>query len=148
MPFLPGVGFHRRQPLQYAASIYRLLVLAASAQFTELLPEMSQFCDSYIDVCDVLIQQLVDAAAIRRGSLHQGEKRTDFVVGHVQSPTITQKTQSLDVSRPVATVIGGRARRSVQQSLPLVIAHGLHCAPRRLCEFTDFHEQPPVCLTL
>ena len=64
MLFLPSFRLHRRQPFQDAAGVHLLLVLAALAQFAELLLELRQFRDSRIYVSNMLIQQLIHAAAI------------------------------------------------------------------------------------
>lgn len=83
MLFLPSLRLHRRQPFQDAAGVHRLLLLAAPAQFVELLLELHQFRNARIDMRDVLVQQLIDATAIAGWLLPKDKECANFIMRHV-----------------------------------------------------------------
>jgi hypothetical protein len=130
----------RVQLLQDAAGVRRLGPAALQAQRLQLFFKRLEFGDSRGHVADVVVQQLVDLAAIVLRRVAEFQQAADLAERHVQRAAAPDEAQALGMLVVVDAVVAVGARGRGQQLLALVIPDGFDRGVRGLGQFTDFHD--------
>ena len=125
-----GFCLHSSQTLHDSAGIDRLLRDTPLTKRPQLLFEMGEFSNPFIDVGNVLVEDRIDGATTVCRLVRQIEQRMDLFLAHVQCPAIAYETQAFNVFGPIHPEISRRARRLRKEPGLLVIAHRFHRALR------------------
>lgn len=94
---------------------------------------------------DVFVNQTVDRRAVFRRRILEAQKRTDLLQRHVQTTTMADEGQALDMCQPVDAIVALCPASLLQQAFALVVPDGFHLRESRLGQFSNLHHHPLVC---
>ena len=117
-------------------------LLGAKAGFTQafkLLFKLPQFPHAGGNVADVLVQQLIDDAAVLGRSVLETKQHPYFIKCHVQATAMPNEQQPLAMFLAVDAVVAAAAPRLRQQALALVKTDGFNLGIGLVRQFSDFH---------
>lgn len=83
----------------------RRVARATGAQSTQLFPQADKFCDTFVDMRDVLVQQRVNGAASDARLVRCGQQRSNFIVRHVKRAAVSYEAETVDVGGSVVTIV-------------------------------------------
>ena len=95
-----GFRLHGSQTVHDSAGIDRLLRYTPLSKRSQLLFEMNEFSNTFIDVRNVLVEDRIDGATTICRLVRQVKQRMNFFLAHVQCPAIAYETQAFNVFGP------------------------------------------------
>ena len=114
----------------------RRALLAQASQFTF---QRSQFPEALRDMADVLVEQMVDLAAIGLRRILEAQQHAYLVQGHVQAAALADEAEALGMGCRVDAVVAFGSRRRRQEALAFVEPDRLDGCSARSRQFADLH---------
>jgi len=123
--------------VQYAAIPGEMSCGATAAQGGELSLQCIQTGQTSADAQQLAIDELVDFATVRLWVGDKIQKLPDGGEGNIQSATVTDKRQALQVLLAIRTIAVAAATRRRQQARLFVVTDGFHLDAGGLRQLTD-----------
>ena len=139
---VPAVTAHAAasgKSVQDSAGLRALSPITQAAQPLQFLFEPAKLCHPARYVPDMLIEQLINVAAVLLGRIAKLEQRADLLERHVERAAMTDERQALDMVLIVRAVIARPAGGMRQESSLLVVADGFGLAASSFREIADAH---------